>query len=228
MDIVIQCASTKDPNAGTLRTQDGKVVHFVAVPELCSGASGTLYARPDDISDLPALTWRDRLEKYVDEESDANPLNLLEAYRLYRHPAYSNLVRTFGIRQVFILSAGWGLVRADYLLPAYDVTFNRRAKEKNPGAFCASKDGYKYFQQLSKRNEGPIVFLGGKDYLPLFNSLTRPLQRERVVFTRAEEAGSAAKRQPRYLLEERPFVVAARTNWHYQCAQALAAGLISV
>lgn len=228
MDIVIQCAATKDPHAGTLRTQDGRIVHFVATPELSSGASGTLYARPDDISDLRALTWRDRLKKYVDEESDANPLNLREAYRLYRHPAYASLVRTFGICQVFILSAGWGLVRADYLLPAYDVTFNRRAKEKNPAAFLASTNGYKYFQQLAEGTESPIVFLGGRDYLPLFDSLTRPLQRERIVFTRSADGNSAAKEQPRYLFEERPFAVAARTNWHYQCAQALAAGVISV
>jgi hypothetical protein len=227
MDIVIQCAATKDPNAGRFRS-NGRDVHFVAAPELCSSTASALYARPDDISDLPSLTWRNRLEKYVDEERDANPLNLREAYRLYRHPAYSNLVRSFGPQQVFILSAGWGLVRADYLLPAYDVTFNRRAKEKNPAAFCSSTEGYKFFQQLSRKDEGPILFLGGRDYLPLFDSLTRSLQRERIVFTRAEEAGTTAKRQPRYSFEERPFLVAARTNWHYQCAQALAAGLISI
>ena len=160
MDIVIQCAATKDPNAGRLRTSDGRDVHFVAAPELCSSTASAAYARPDDISDLPPLTWRNQLEKYVDEERDANPLSLREAYRLYRHPAYSSLVRSFGLQQVFILSAGWGLVRADYLLPAYDVTFNRRAREKNPAAFCSSTEGYKFFQQLSRKDEGPILFLG--------------------------------------------------------------------
>ncbi len=163
MDIVIQCAATKDPNAGRLRTSDGRDVHFVAAPKLCSNTAGTFYARPDDISDLPPLTWKNRLEKYVDEERDANPLSLREAYRLYRHPAYSSLVRSFGLQQTFILSAGWGLVRADYLLPAYDVTFNRRAKVKNPAAFCSSTEGYEFFQQLSRKGEGPILFLGGRD-----------------------------------------------------------------
>jgi hypothetical protein len=141
MDIVIQCAATKDPNAGRLRTSNGRDVHFVAAPELCSSTASALYARPDEISDLPPLTWRNRLEKYVDDERDANPFSLREAYRLYRHPAYSSLVSSFGLQQVFILSAGWGLVRADCLLPAYDVTFNRRAKEKNPAAFCSSTEG---------------------------------------------------------------------------------------
>src|SRR5258708_7016395 len=106
MDIVIQCAATKDPNAGRLRTSEGRDVRFVAAPEFCSSTASVLYARPDDISDLPPLTWRNRLEKYVDEERDANPLSLREAYRLYRHPTYSSLVGSFGLQRVFILSAG--------------------------------------------------------------------------------------------------------------------------
>lgn len=227
MDVVIQCAATKDPSAGRLRTRDGRSIHFVAAPELCPAVPNTLYARPDDKSDQPGLTWRDRLEAYIDQEK-SNPLDLREAYRLYKHPAYATLVRSFGVQRVFILSAGWGLVRADYLLPAYDVTFNRRAKEKKPSAFCASVDGYQFFQQISKNSKGPVVFLGGRDYLPLFDLLTSSLHRDRVVFVRAEEAGSLKKKQSRYAFEERPFPVAARTNWHYQCAQALAAGKISL
>ena len=78
MDVVIQCAATKDPTAGRLKTGDGRDVHFVAAPELCSSVAGTLYTRPDDNSDLPGLTWRDRLERYVDQEK-YNPLELRQA-----------------------------------------------------------------------------------------------------------------------------------------------------
>ncbi|MGE5063222.1 MAG: hypothetical protein ACM3IG_04065 [Myxococcales bacterium] len=52
-----------------------------------------------------------------------NPLNLLPAYQLYAHDAYRALAQTFGIDEVFILSAGWGLISASFLTPAYDITF---------------------------------------------------------------------------------------------------------
>lgn len=227
MDVIIQCAATKDPEAGKLRARDGRDVHFVAAPQLCMTGTKKLYARPDDGSDIPGQTWRDRLVSYVDQEKD-NPLGLRHAYMLYKHPAYARLVQTFGASHVFILSAGWGLVRADYLLPAYDVTFNQRAKKKNPAAFCATTDGYRFFQHVSKCGKGPITFLGGRDYLPLFDMLTSSLSRERIAFVRATEPGFLRKNHPRYGFEERDFHVAARTNWHYQCALALAAGTLQV
>ena len=130
---------------------------------------GVLFARPDDLSDTPPLSWRDRLAEYVREEQDQNTMGLYEAYRLYKHPSYAALVSRFGVEQVFILSAGWGLIRADYLLPTYDITFNRQAKLKNPSAFCVSTADYAFFQQLPADNPASIYFLGGKDYLPLFD-----------------------------------------------------------
>jgi hypothetical protein len=38
------------------------------------------------------------------------------------------LVEKFGIEKVFILSAGWGLIRADFLTPNYDITFSGSAE----------------------------------------------------------------------------------------------------
>jgi hypothetical protein len=36
-------------------------------------------------------------------------------------------VKQFGIENTFILSAGWGLIDATFLTPAYDITFSAKA-----------------------------------------------------------------------------------------------------
>lgn len=55
--------------------------------------------------------WRERLVDYNDAVT-ANPDGLLPAYQLYTNPVYQRLVDTFGLNSVFILSAGWGLIRS--------------------------------------------------------------------------------------------------------------------
>ena len=49
-----------------------------------------------------------------------NSLGLLPVYRLYANPVYERLVDKLGVANVYILSAGWGLIRADFLTPSYD------------------------------------------------------------------------------------------------------------
>lgn len=225
MDVVIQCAATKVPTAGFFGTIDGRKVRFVARPELCAAGDEAVVARPDDFSDVANETWRTRLAKYVENNRDDNPYGLLKAYQLYRHPAYAALVESFGEKHVFVLSAGWGLIRSDYLTPTYDITFNTRAKLKSPEAFCDSSRMYRYFQQLPDADE-PVLFIGGRDYLPLFNALTTNLRRERIAFFRTDGATSVpAKVDHNSRIRFRPYTVAARTNWHYQCALALAKGM---
>lgn len=228
MDIVIQCAANKDPNAGCLQTIDGQRVQFVAQPRLGPKRTGVIYAQPDDPSDTPGFSWRERLEKYVVENGQDNPLELARAYELYRPSAYGKLVKRFGSKNVFILSAGWGLIRADYLTPAYDVTFSRAAKKKKPMAYLTSGKSYQYFQQIPQKRSGPIVFIGGRDYVALFESLTATLNRERIVFTRASDSSTASRSKVPAGIEERPFAVLASTNWHYQCAQALVSGKLKI
>src|SRR2546423_4146494 len=167
MRIVIQCAARKSARAGKFRAADGHDVMFVADPREAPPQTGTHYARPDDLAD-DSDTWRDRLVAY-NQHHGFNPLSLLPAYQLYDNRAYQGLVSRFGIDKIFILSAGWGLVTANYLLPDYDITFSamaepykRRRKQAVYTDFCALND-----------NADEIAFLGGKDYLPLFCSLTK-------------------------------------------------------
>ena len=92
------------------------------------GATTVVYRRPDDVA-RSGLSWRDELANYNEAHgsTQANPLGLLPAWRLYQEPTYEYLVDRLGTGNVFILSAGWGLVSAAFLTPNYDITFTKKS-----------------------------------------------------------------------------------------------------
>ena len=122
VNVVIQCAARKAADAGHLRTQDGRKVMFVANPDLAPRDGDCIYARPDDVSE-PGTSWRTVLRQYNENPGD-NQLGLLPAWRLYRNPTYEILADRCGLDRLYILSAGWGLIPADFLTPNYDITFS--------------------------------------------------------------------------------------------------------
>src|SRR5262249_22117057 len=141
------------------------------------------------------------------------------AYRLYENRAYERLVDRFGLANVYILSAGWGLVGADFLTPHYDITFRASADSYKRRR---KTDRYEDFAFLPEGTRDDIVFLGGKDYLPLFCDLTADLHGTKIVFYNSANSprvnGCALRR----------FETATRTNWHYECAKALIDGSIGI
>jgi hypothetical protein len=106
MIIVIQCAASKRPDAGHLVTSSGKLVDFVAHPQIAPRNSDRVYARPDDLRQ-GATSWRQHLMDYNDNHQHENPLRLYRAYELYENIIYRRLVDRFGLGNVYILSAGW-------------------------------------------------------------------------------------------------------------------------
>jgi hypothetical protein len=216
MQVVIQCASSKVQDAGFLRTRTDQPVKFVAHPMRAPRNEELLYFHPDDNSDIPGQSWRQQLVAYNENQRD-NPLRLLQAYRLYEHSVYRELVDALGQPNIFILSAGWGLVHADYLLPDYDITFKVGVE---PYKRRAPNDRYNDFCHLSGSEVGPLVYFGGKDYLSLFHTLTRSLPCEKIVFF-------ATDKPPGYR-EWRTVRFPRFTNWHYQCAREFLAGRLSV
>ena len=110
MIVVIQCAASKNPGAGRFKTEDGRPVIFVADPTRAPADRGVVYKRPDDHADS-GLSYREELVKY-NRHPGGNSRGLLPAWKLYTNPVYAGLVDTFGIPNVFILSAGWGLIAA--------------------------------------------------------------------------------------------------------------------
>lgn len=208
----MQCAASKRADAGHLKTLTGTPVSFVAQPVDAPTVANLVYARPDDPSDT-GLSWRQVLLAY-NERPDTNPLGLLPAYKLYENKknTYCSLVDRFGVRNVYILSAGWGLIRADFLTPYYDITYSQKAHyyKRRP-----KSDLYKDLCMLPAQLGDEIVFIGGKDYHPLFVSLTSSIQASKTVYYNSSQ-------QPRvhgYRFER--FQTNTRTNWQYECAAAL-------
>ena len=177
MNIVIQCAARKHEHAGYFRTLDGRTVLFVADPRKAPSSSSYLHARPDDRSDA-GISWRDRLLQY-NRESVSNEFGLLRAIDLYAHPAYQRLASARNITQSYILSAGWGLIRADFLTPYYDITFSSAAESYKRRI---SVDNYRDLNMLPSEANEPTLFFGGKDYVPLFCELTKSVKANKIVF----------------------------------------------
>jgi hypothetical protein len=215
MRIVIQCADSKADEAGRLCTSNGVPVSFVARPDeaRASNPDGT-YARPDDPAPGEGRSWRDLLSDY--NVCAANSLGLSPAARLYKHHAYADLVGKFGLERVFILSAGWGLVRGTFLLPKYDITFSGAAESYKRRR---QKDHWLDFRHLEDTGE-PIAFFGGKDYLPLFCHLTSGFSSPRTIYYRSDALPDA----PGCKLVR--YHTTARTNWHYGCAKEFLEGKV--
>ena len=186
---------------------------FVATPALAPARPDVIYATPDDQT-TGGRTWRDALVDY-NREHRANPLGLLPAIELYRHPVYEHLGTKFGLDHVFILSAGWGVLPASFLTPDYDITFSLAADRYK---VRTARDRYQDFALPKERWDEPIVFLGGRSYAELFQRVTSNVTGPRTVFYNSD----TAPHLPGCRLVR--FQTAARTNWHYLCAEALLQG----
>jgi hypothetical protein len=216
MIVAIQCAATKRPDAGRLVTDGGTPVELVAVPK-AAPPSTHLYARPDDLRE-DGQSWRQILLDY-NERAGSNPLRLLRAFELYQNETYRRLVRRFGVEHVYIVSAGWGLIRADFLTPAYDITFSISAEHYKRRK---QTDRYNDFAMIPADTADDVIFLGGRDYLPIFCKLTREIRSRKLIFFNS----SLEPKIDGYVM--RRYETSTRTNWHYECAAALLNGSIQI
>jgi hypothetical protein len=216
MIVVIQCAGTKRSDAGRLRTRAGIPVEFVGIPEMAPPSPRKIIAHPDGTAD-DGRPWRDHLVDY--NSAGMNPLGLCKAFELYEPPAapdvYRRLVGTLGIANVFVLSAGWGLIRADFLTPFYDITFASDVRRSSPWKRRRRGDRYNDFRHLVEPLGSEVFFVGGKSYVPLFCALTAHLDAPRAVFYNS----NAPPRAPGCAL--RRFETHKKMNWQYDCAGAI-------
>jgi hypothetical protein len=129
---------------------------------------------------------------------------------------YQDIVRRCGWENVFILSAGWGLIRSDYLTPYYDITFSSQGK---PWSRRGQHDHYKDFARLQESDISPdetVYLFAGGDYLRLYYSLTQNLKVRKVIY------GGQGNHEGYKYIPYRTF-----TNWHYSCARDFIEGSIA-
>ena len=218
MKIVIQCAGDKQPDAGSFEFR-GKPVKFVSRPQLAEREASTefYYFKPDDVNPDASKSWRQLLVEY--NNAGDNSRTLLPAVDLYLDSTY-HLAGEYAAQtasELYILSAGWGLVSGNFWLPSYNITFTRQ-KNVPKYALRAKKDEFKDLNHL--RTIGPdeeIHFFGGQKYVPLFCALTAALKSRKIV----HHLHSVRPAQHRGF-EYAPFTPASpkrRTNWHYECLQ---------
>jgi len=216
MKIVIQCAAAKYSYAGRMKNKDGKNILFIANPDLVEPQDNYIYQKPEDLAE-DGLSWRKKLLQY--NEQDSNPLNLLPAYKLYMNDTYKKLVDKYGKCNVFILSAGWGLINAEFLTPSYDITFSSSADKYKKRK---KSDNYHDFCFLPSDMDDDLIFLGGKDYLALFDKLTERYRGKRIVFYNSKYRPTLDRCELIY------YKSTTRTNWHYECAKKIINGDIAL
>ncbi|MGM0632696.1 MAG: hypothetical protein ACQETO_05920 [Pseudomonadota bacterium] len=217
MIVVIQCANKKKPDAGYLQCRDGRKVMLVADPEEAPAESPYAYARPDDASET-GTSWRNELLRY-NESPDNNPFRLLPAYQLYGNGTYELLAERYGTNRLYILSAGWGLIAADFLTPRYDITFSAQADRYKRRR---KKDQYNDFRMLPADTTDPVLFFVSQEYVPLACELTTEIKAPRYLFYNSKTPPDA----PDCTLKK--FETRTRTNWQYECARAFMDGKVGI
>ena len=222
MKVVIQCAAKKNPLARHLTDSNGVRILFVAKPEIAPPNQSLRYARPDHTA-ANGKSWVEYLREYNEQynKHGNNPCQLIPAYQLYARPSYKMLVNRYGADNVFVLSAGWGLVNAEFLLPEYDITFSPSANAVNAYKRCGKHDDYGDLCLL-RLEDDDLVFFGGKGYQPLFCKLTENYRGKRFAFYKS----AVAPDMPGCKLIK--YETPASTNWHYLCAKDFANGEISL
>ena len=226
--VVMQCAGWKKSCAGTFPSPDDdeKEVRFVANPN-AAPEDGEVYVHPDGDAG-GGQTWRQKLWHYNEQEKETNPYGLLKAGCLYGNPVYSQFFKKLGGDRFFLLSPAWGLVRSDFLIPYYNITFSKNPpKKKKSNKWGIDKkiinsiikrdwpdNRFKNCSAIPKETNKTILFFGGKDYVEFFIGLTKDVKAKRVVFYYA----SGVPRKIDGVIFRHCGLDYPR-NWYYRCAE---------
>jgi hypothetical protein len=210
MKIIISCSNRKN---GESFLHNGTAINFVSRVEGL-GAENELYVHPDDLIPNEESTWRD----LVSQQEILN--DLLPAYQLYNQSIYNSLFRHYS-DDLYIFSAGWGIIRADFRIPKYNVTFSNGNDVPNY-AIRNHNDVFNDFNHLEGIDENEvIVFIGGEDYVLPFCQLTYHLPNyKRIIYKNI----NVLNNNPYLNNNNFEFVhyqTNRRTNWHYEYANKL-------
>jgi hypothetical protein len=160
-----------------------------------------------------------------------NPPNyLLPAKDLYANKCYRLLFTAYRDR-LYILSAGWGLVKASYRLPDYDISFSNHVpghvhRRLNPprGHPLVIYNDYNHLACLPLGNKDTVRFIGGKSYHDFFCRLTAGINAKKIIYYHGGPHLAHPKLYRGALpngYTPSPFITQMRTNWQYDCAAAI-------
>lgn len=215
MKIVIICCSKKN---GNNLVHKGKSINFVANKQYAPPNSNTaLYVHPDDLIADEGITWRALVEKQNS--------NLLPAYQLYDQSIYQKLYQKFK-NDLFIFSAGWGIIRADYQVPKYNITFSNASNVPQYAQRNSKCDrAYKSFNHLTTINSNEtILLMGGSDYIRMFFAEAIQLKNKKKIIYTSDRLNGLANNtifNENTNLEFYRYATNTRTNWHYEFAELL-------
>jgi hypothetical protein len=187
---------------------NGKFYKFVAYPqEVAQG--GVIFYKPDDRIPGENKTWRDLV-------LEQNEPDLVPAYELYSRDIYRDLYHEFG-NYFYILSAGWGIIRADFKIPAYDITYS--TDKKIPGFVKRINNqnwnDINHLQEDAKKfdSNSEIILFAGSDYAPRFCDMTQYIKCTKKILYKSLKL----IRQQGFIYEY--YKTKINTNWFYKAAQ---------
>lgn len=210
MKVIISCCDRKN---GESFSHNGETINFVSrVNEVVP--DNELYFHPDDLIPTENITWRE----LIAQQEIRN--DLLKAYNLYRPSIYSSLFEHFG-NDLFIYSAGWGIIRADYKLPKYNVTFSNSqnipfyARRNNDDVF----NDFNHLEGIERTER--IVFIAGSDYVMPFCRQTEDLPNEKIIVYKNQNLLNDIPYLANNNFQFIHYQTNRRTNWHYEFAARL-------
>lgn len=210
MKIVISCCDSKN---GSLFQHNGAVINFVSQVTGLAQVNG-LNVRPDDSIPNESITWRE----LIAQQQIRGDLQL--AYRLYKPSIYSSMYQHYK-NDFFIFSAGWGIVRADFRLPKYNVTFSHN---QNVPAYARRRrdDVFNDFNQLEgTEGDERIVLIAGKDYVLPFCQLTEDLPNEKIIIYKSKRLLNNNPYLGKHNFHFIHYQTSRSMNWHYEFAKRL-------
>jgi hypothetical protein len=184
-NVVLTCAGTK--HGDTEMEYNGNKIEFRWRPN-----QNNQYKPFDKISGKN-ISWKQFL-KEINKENANNVIeeiaynNIVSAYELY-NPQFENRniyvdLHNCFLDRFFIASAGWGIVKSDFRLPNYDITYTKPKKEQDANKYRNPNEtdflhDINEFENLQEDDD--ILFFGSKNYLKQFISLTQNLPNRKVV-----------------------------------------------
>jgi len=216
MKIVMCCSNGKN---GSYLSHNGNKICFVAKGQ--NESFEGISAHPDDLIPNQQYSWR-----HIIAEQREN-CGLVEAYKLYDNDIYRSLFKKFG-NALYIFSAGWGIVRADFKLPMYNITFSSNSNVEK-WAVRKKDDVYNDFNHLLSCDASEtIVLLSGIDYIMPFYDLTKNLSNLKIVICKSEKAIKQIQCLNNDKFQCKYYSTTTSTNWYYSFAKNLISGEIEI